>query len=85
VLVKLAVQLGLEQRALREALAEGRVCDEVRADEALSQKLEIVGVPATIIRPHGDPIETAARVEGAHPYETFRIKVKSCLNNSELK
>jgi hypothetical protein len=42
-------------------------------------------VPATLIRAHGDPIETAARVEGAHPYETFRIKVKSCLKNPELK
>jgi predicted DsbA family dithiol-disulfide isomerase len=85
VLVRLAVQLGLEERALREALAEGRVHDEMMADEALSRKLEILGVPATLIRAHGDPIETAARVEGAHPYETFRIKVKSCLKNPELK
>jgi predicted DsbA family dithiol-disulfide isomerase len=81
VLVRLALKLGLEEPALRKALAEGGFRDEVLLDEALSQKLEITGVPATLIRPHGDPIETAARVEGAQPYETFRTKVESCLNN----
>lgn len=85
VLVKLALKLGLEEPALRKALAEGGFRNEVLADEALSQKLEITGVPATLIRPHGDPIETAARIEGAHPYEIFRTKVESCLHNPELK
>jgi predicted DsbA family dithiol-disulfide isomerase len=78
-------ELGLEEPALRKALAEGGFRNEVLADEALSQKLEITGVPATLIRPHGDPIETAARIEGAHPYEIFRTKVESCLHNPELK
>jgi predicted DsbA family dithiol-disulfide isomerase len=81
VLVRLALKLGLEEPALRKALAEGGFRDEVLLDEALSQKLEITGVPATLIRPHGDPIETAARVEGAQPYGTFRTKVESCLDN----
>ena len=81
VLVKLALQLGLEEPALRKALAEGKFRHEVLADEALSQELEITGVPATLIRLHGNPVETAARVEGAHPYEAFRTKVKSCLSS----
>ena len=85
VLVGLALKLGLEEPALRKALAEGGFRDEVLLDEALSQKLEITGVPATLIRPHGDPIETAARIEGAQPYGTFRTKVESCLDNPELK
>jgi predicted DsbA family dithiol-disulfide isomerase len=83
--VLLALKLGLEEPALRKALAEGGFRDEVLADEALSQKLEITGVPATLIRTHGDPIETAARIEGAQPYETFRTRVESCLDNPELK
>jgi predicted DsbA family dithiol-disulfide isomerase len=85
VLVKLALKLDLEEPALRKALAEGGFREEVLADETLSQRLEITGVPATLIRPHGDPIEAAARVEGAQPYETFRTKVESCLNNPEIK
>jgi predicted DsbA family dithiol-disulfide isomerase len=80
-LVRLALKLDLEGPALREALAEGRFRSEVLADEALSQTLEITGVPATFIRPYGSPIETAARVEGAHPYETFRTKVKAVLTS----
>jgi predicted DsbA family dithiol-disulfide isomerase len=79
VLVKLALNLGLEEPALRKALAEGEFRYEVLADEALSQNLEITGVPATLIRPHGVPIEAAARVEGARPYEIFRTRVQSFL------
>jgi predicted DsbA family dithiol-disulfide isomerase len=85
VLVKMAVKLGLEEAALRKALAEGEFRDEVLADETLSEKLEIVGVPATLIRPDGVPIETAARVEGAQPYETFRTKVENCLEDAKPK
>lgn len=85
VLVKMAVKLGLEEAALRKALAEGEFRDEVLADETLSEKLEIVGVPATLIRPDGVPIETAARVEGAQPYETFRTKVENCFEDAKPK
>ena len=85
VLTKLAVKLGLEEAALRKALAEGEFRDEVLADETLSEKLEIMGVPATLIRPDGVSIETAARVEGAQPYETFRTKVENCLEDAKLK
>ena len=85
VLTKLAVKLGLEGRAFRKALAEGEFLDEVLADETLSQELEIMGVPATLIRPDGVPIETAARVEGAQPYDTFRAKVGNYLDNAKLK
>ena len=85
VLIRLAVKLGLEEPALRKALAEGEFRDEVLADETRSQKLEITGVPATFIRPHGVPIETAARVEGAQPYETFLMEVENCLEDAKPK
>ena len=83
VLVKMAVKLGLEEAALRKALTEGEFRDEVLADETLSEKLEIVGVPATLIRPDGVPIETAARVEGAQPYEMLRMEVENCLDDAK--
>jgi predicted DsbA family dithiol-disulfide isomerase len=85
VLVKMAVKLGLEEAALRKALGEGEFRDEVLADETLSEKLEIVGVPATLIRPDGVPIEMAARVEGAQPYEMFLTEVENCLDDAKSK
>jgi predicted DsbA family dithiol-disulfide isomerase len=85
VLVKVAVKLGLSESALRKALADGEFRDEVMADEAVSEKLEITGVPATLIRPNRAPIEIAARIEGAQPYQIFRTKVEDCLTNAKLK
>ena len=84
-LIRLALNLGLEEPALRKALAEGQFRDEVLADETLSQELEIMGVPTALIRPQGASIETAVRVEGAQSYEAFRREVENCLDDAKLK
>jgi predicted DsbA family dithiol-disulfide isomerase len=48
-LVRMAVQVGVSEHEAREVLAGDRFADEVRADEALAQRLGISAVPTFVV------------------------------------
>ena len=76
VLARHAAGLGLDEAALRIAIAEGAYRAEVLADERLAEDLGLSGVPAMTVRSAGDPIERAVTLEGAQPYEAVRRVVE---------
>jgi predicted DsbA family dithiol-disulfide isomerase len=59
-LVRLGVQTGLDEDAIRETLAGDRFADEVRADEHAAGQLGISAVPTFVI-------DRALGASGAHP------------------
>ncbi|WP_396645001.1 DsbA family protein [Microbacterium sp.] len=63
-LVELAVEIGLDADAAREALTSGRFRDAVRADQAQAQAYGITGVPFFVI-------DGKYGVSGAQPVEAF--------------
>ena len=48
-LVSMAVEVGVPEREAREVLAGDRFSDEVRADEAIAQRLGITAVPTFVV------------------------------------
>lgn len=72
VLAKIAVDTGLNPDGLLEALAQDRYRGQVLKDEALAQKLGLSGVPASLVRPPGEPLEQSVLIDGAQPFEVFQ-------------
>ena len=72
VLANHAASLGLDEAALRVALAAGAHREEVLADEKLAEELGVSGVPALRVHAASDPVERAVVLEGAQPYEAVR-------------
>ena len=72
VLAEHAAVVGLDAAQFRRALGEGLHREQVLADEQLAQTLGISGVPAMAVRSASAPIEQAAMIEGAQPYERVR-------------
>ena len=63
-LVHLAVEVGLDEDAVREMLAGDRLADEVRADERTAARFGISAVPTFVV-------DRALGVSGAHPPEAL--------------
>jgi predicted DsbA family dithiol-disulfide isomerase len=72
VLQKAAMSAGLDERKLADALESGRFRQQVLEDEKMAHQLGLSGVPASLIRAAGKPIERALLVQGAQPLEVFR-------------
>jgi predicted DsbA family dithiol-disulfide isomerase len=64
VLVKLAVEVGLDGEEVSQALSSGRFADEVREDERIAGQLEIGAVPTFVVG-------RAIGVSGAQPPEVL--------------
>jgi predicted DsbA family dithiol-disulfide isomerase len=63
-LVRLAVEVGLDEDEVREALASGRYADEVRDDERTAGGFGISAVPTFVV-------DRAIGASGAHPAEAL--------------
>ncbi|MBV9047856.1 MAG: DsbA family oxidoreductase [Solirubrobacterales bacterium] len=63
-LVHLAIEVGLDEDAVREMLAGDRLADEVRADERTAARFGISAVPTFVV-------DRALGVSGAHPPEAL--------------
>jgi predicted DsbA family dithiol-disulfide isomerase len=63
-LVRLAGEIGLPEREVREALASDRYADEVREDERTAARMGIGGVPFFVV-------DRAVGASGAHPPEAL--------------
>jgi predicted DsbA family dithiol-disulfide isomerase len=63
-LVRLAVEVGLDEDEVREALASGRYADEVRDDERTAGGFGISAVPTFVV-------DRAIGASGAHPPEAL--------------
>ncbi len=72
VLAEIGRSVGLDEAALREALAAGRHTARVLEDEHLAHALGLSGVPAMLIHRAGEPIEASGTLalSGAQPFET---------------
>jgi predicted DsbA family dithiol-disulfide isomerase len=79
VLCAIAREAGLDPKALRQALQEGRHTAEVLEDERLAQALGVSGVPILILRPLDAPWEQALALRGAVPYDTIELAVRQVL------
>lgn len=77
ILAEIAVDVGLDEAAVRRALAEGTHRAQVLADEELAAGLGIGGAPAISIRAASDPIERGALLKGVQPYETLHGVIDS--------
>lgn len=82
VLASHATGLGLDEAALRIAIAEGAYRAEVLADEKLAEELGVSGVPAMTVRAAGNPIDRAVSLMGAQPYEAVRRVVERFVRRS---
>lgn len=80
-----AAAIGLEEAALRRALAEGTCRKGVLADEQLAQKLRLNGVPAITLRAAAEPMESATLIEGAQPYKVIRRAVEEVTSLDRLR
>ncbi|MBV9940902.1 MAG: DsbA family oxidoreductase [Solirubrobacterales bacterium] len=63
-LIHLAIEVGLDEDAVREMLAGDRLADEVRADERTAARFGISAVPTFVV-------DRALGVSGAHPPEAL--------------
>ena len=72
VLEDLAASAGLERRGLSAALQSGKYREQVLKDQETAHQLGLSGVPASLIRAAGEPIERAILVEGTQPVDVFR-------------
>lgn len=72
VLEQLGKDAGLDAGKLRDALRGGDYRKTVLEDEATAQRLGLTGVPASLVRTAGDPLEGGALIEGAQSLEIFR-------------
>lgn len=71
VLVRLAGEAGLDEAAVKDALAGGAYADHVRADEAAAEELDITGVPFFLV-------DRKFAVSGAQSVEVFaRVLARS--------
>lgn len=71
ILADVAAAVGLDQAALREALADGRHTGSVLDDQKLALSLGVAGVPIMVLRPAGTPWEAALALRGAVPYQAI--------------
>jgi predicted DsbA family dithiol-disulfide isomerase len=79
VLCAIAREAGLDPKALRQALQEGRHTAEVLEDERLAHSLGVSGVPILVLRPLDAPWEQALALRGAVPYDTIELAVRQVL------
>jgi predicted DsbA family dithiol-disulfide isomerase len=79
VLCAIAREAGLDPKALRQALQEGRHTAEVLDDERLAQALGVSGVPILFLRRADAPWEQALPLRGAVPYDTIALAVRQVL------
>jgi predicted DsbA family dithiol-disulfide isomerase len=85
VLAKIAGDTGLNSDELLEALAEGSYRGPVLKDEALAQKLGLSGVPASLVRTAGEPLEKSVLIDGAQPFEVFQQVLTRVLETENRK
>ena len=77
ILAKIAASVGLDEAAVRSALAEGTHRAQVLADEKVASGLGIGGVPAISIRAASELVERGVLLKGVQPYETLRGVIDS--------
>jgi predicted DsbA family dithiol-disulfide isomerase len=68
VLLDVGQSVGLDTKALRDALESGRYTQKVTEDERIAQEIGISGVPALVISAG----QQAYLLSGAQPYETVK-------------
>jgi predicted DsbA family dithiol-disulfide isomerase len=68
ILIEVGQGVGLDPKALRDALENGRYTSRVVEDERLAQEIGISGVPALVISAG----QQAYLLSGAQPYETVK-------------
>ncbi len=85
VLATLAADAGLNGDELREALAQGRYGAQVLNDEAMARELGLSGVPASLVRTAGEPVQNSLFVEGAQPPEVFQEAVTRVLHTESRR
>jgi len=79
VLCAIGQEAGLDPKALRQALQEGRHTAEVLEDERLARALGVSGVPILFLRRAEAPWEQALPLRGAVPYDTIELAVRQVL------
>lgn len=79
VLADVVERAGLDADELAEALAEDRHTEEVLRDQVEARELGVDGVPALFVGPAGGPLEEAALLSGAQPYERVAGAVRRVL------
>ena len=70
----------LASYAVTDRMAQGRYRRQVLNDEAMAQELGLSGVPASLVRAAGDPLQRAVLVEGAQRFEVFQEAVTRVLH-----
>ncbi len=85
VLTSIAADAGLNGEELREALAQGRYRAQVLNDEAMARELSLSGVPASLVRAAGEPVQNSLSVEGAQPLEVFQEAVTRVLHTESRR
>ena len=80
VLAEVGESIGLDTGQLRQTLEDGRYRKRVIADEELAMKLSISGVPALLINHENEPLEQAAKLVGAQPFEYVREVLERSLS-----
>lgn len=76
VLMQLATSIGLDAGALSLALDNNGFAYEVSEDQDLAWELELTGVPAILLRQHGEPWSAAHAVQGAVKADAIRAAIK---------
>lgn len=76
VLVEVGAAVGVDGDGLREALESDVYLERVLSDERRAQELGISGVPALLVRRSDRPLEQAARLSGAQPFEEVKRAVE---------
>ena len=80
ILEDLAASAGLERGRLSAAFQRQRYRQQVLKDEETAHQLGLSGVPASLVRAAGAPIERAILIEGAQPVDVFREAVTRASN-----
>jgi predicted DsbA family dithiol-disulfide isomerase len=84
ILEDLAASASLKRRKLSAALQSGQYREQVLNDEETAHRLGLSGVPASLIRAAGAPIERAILVEGAQPVDVCREAVARANRGTDM-